>query len=130
MKKIRFLLTLISILLFVFACKQNNKTKQEATPAVGKYDVMAKELCICWQPLSDVNDKIEEYRVEGNKEAFTELFEELGDIHDDVDDCLEKLEKRFENVEDEKEQLKLKAALRKICPKVAKIIEQATPDLE
>ena len=126
----KFLLLLICSFIFVFACKQNNTTTKEKNPQEGMYDQFAVELCKCWQALSDVNDKFEQYRVEGNKEAFTKLLEESGDIQDDVDDCIENLEKSFDDVEDEKEQIKLKAALRKICPKVAKIIEQATPDLE
>ncbi|MEL6926446.1 MAG: hypothetical protein AAFO94_20550 [Bacteroidota bacterium] len=122
--RIFILLSFIAIV----ACQ--NDTSNAATEKQSQYHTMARELCMCWQPKVAFAEKAAGLIAKKDKEAFLKLEEEAEDIDNDLDDCIEKLEKKFPAMPDEREEVKLMTAMKKICPAVTDMIDSEAAELE
>jgi len=116
MKKLSLLILLI-LSVSLFSCK----SKKMATD----YDAMAKELCDCMSPLVEMNETIQKLTQAGDTEAVGEMFSELEAKFAEGEECTLNLEKKYGEMNTPEEEAKGKAALRKVCPKVADMMDQS-----
>lgn len=106
-----------SLFLFAFAftcffsCKETD------------YTPMANDLCICMQPLADINDKIVTATQSDDTTAMKLLILEIEKVSEKSEACAQKLDKKYGIVPTEDEP-KAEAAFRKTCPLIAEIMAQ------
>ena len=89
------------------------------------YDAMAKELCDCMNPLVEMNEEIQKLTAAGDTEAVGKMFSELEAKFTEGEQCALKLQTKYGEMNTPEQEAKAKAALRKICPKVADMMDQS-----
>lgn len=107
--KLLFFLTLA--LTCFFSCKDPD------------YSPMANDLCICMQPLADINDKIVKATQSNDTTMMKLLIVEIEKVSKKSEACAQKLDIKYGIVPTEDEP-KAEAAFKKACPLIAEIISQ------
>ena len=111
MKKI---ILLIPVFFLLFSCGEKKPD----------YDAIAKELCDCMTPMVELNARIENALAKNDSLDMQAILLEAEELEAKSITCTEAIEAKLgETGEDDI--LEANKALKKVCPDVAKILEEA-----
>ncbi len=110
--------------LLLFSCKSDTKNTNTKKSAAADFDKMAQELCKCMRPLAEMNTKVKQLVEEGKTQEVAALFPEIERLSSEGEACAADLETIYGVIEGENEK-KAKVALKKACPDIASMLDQA-----
>lgn len=94
-------------------------TTETATSAESQEEAMAKDLCNCMQPITDLYKKIKGLTADGNVDALSDMMDDLEDASEEADECVDALYEKYGEMADESKE---ETILRKVCPEVADLL--------
>ncbi len=130
--RILSLAVVIVLSLSMFSCKGTKKAKTDVTteenPKEEKtvYENVASDMCDCSKEMIDIVEKIQKASAEGDNETLMALAPKVESLTPAMTECMQGLEKKYPEMEEKKEDAeneeKMKAALKKECPKLYELM--------
>ncbi len=99
-------------------------------PKKDKYEAFADDLCVCMTPMADFQKEITKMFDEGKQDSVMAMMAKGQKIDEDGQACIAALEKKHGVIEGEEAENKAMDALRKVCPEIVAMMEEAnTPNM-
>ena len=99
-------------------------------PKKDKYEAFADDLCVCMTPMADFQKEITKMFDEGKQDSVMAMMAKGQKIDEDGQACIAALEKKHGVIEGEEAENKAMDALRKVCPDIVAMMEEAnTPNM-
>ena len=99
-------------------------------PKKDKYEAFADDLCVCMTPMADFQKEITKMFDEGKQDSVMAMMAKGQKIDEDGQACIAALEKKHGVIEGEEAENKAMDALRKVCPEIVALMEEAnTPNM-
>lgn len=113
---------LLAISLFLTACGSEGENTEN--PA-DKYDAMAKELCTCMTPLSNLYQEVVAATEAQDTAKVQTLIVDFERLSQEGEACAARLEAKYGNMDAPDVFQKAKAAVEKSCPEIAAMMAGA-----
>jgi hypothetical protein len=95
-------------------------------PKKDKYEAFADDLCVCMRPMADFQKELTTMFEGGNQDSVMQMMAKGQKIDADGQACIAALEKKHGVIEGEAEENKAMDALRKVCPDIVAMMEEAS----
>lgn len=95
-------------------------------PKKDKYEAFADDLCVCMRPMADFQKQLTTLFESGNQDSVMAMMAEGQKIDADGQACIAALEKKHGVIEGEEAENKAMEALRKVCPDIVAMMEEAS----
>ncbi|MCC6727247.1 MAG: hypothetical protein IT258_22270 [Saprospiraceae bacterium] len=95
-------------------------------PKKDKYEAFADDLCVCMRPMADFQKEIMTLMENGSQDSVMAMMAKGQKIDEDGQTCIAALEKKHGVIEGEAEEQKAMDALRKVCPDIVALMEEAS----
>ncbi len=96
------------------------------SPKKDKYEAFADDLCVCMRPMADFQKELTTLFESGNQDSVMQMMAKGQKIDSDGQTCIAALEKKHGVIEGEEEEKKAMDALRKVCPDIVAMMEEAS----
>lgn len=96
------------------------------TPKKDKYEAFADDLCVCMKPMADFQKEITAMFESGKQDSVMAMLAKGQKIDEDGQACIAALEKKHGTIEGEEAEDKAMEALRKVCPEIVAMMEEAS----
>lgn len=99
-------------------------------PQKDKYEEFADDLCVCMTPMANFQKEITAMFESGQQDSVMAMMAKGQKIDEDGQACIAALEKEHGKIEGEEAENKAMDALRKVCPDIVALMEEAsTPNM-
>lgn len=95
-------------------------------PKKDKYEAFADDLCVCMKPMADFQKQITAMFETGQQDSVMAMMAQGQKIDKDGQACIAALEKKHGVIEGEEAENKAMDALRKVCPDIVAMMEEAS----
>lgn len=95
-------------------------------PKKDKYEVFAEDLCKCMTPMAEFQKEITTMMQGGQQDSLMSMMAKGQKIDEDGQACIAALEKKHGKIEGEEAENKAMDALRKVCPDIVSLMEEAS----
>ena len=95
-------------------------------PKKDKYEAFADDLCVCMRPMADFQKELTAMFESGNQDSVMQMMAKGQKIDADGQSCIAAFEKKHGVIEGEEEENKAMDALRKVCPDIVAMMEEAS----
>jgi hypothetical protein len=95
-------------------------------PKKDKYEAFAEDLCKCMRPMADFQKELTAVFESGSQDSVMAMVTQGQKIDEDGQACIAALEKKHGVIEGEAEENKAMDALRKVCPDIVAMMEEAS----
>lgn len=95
-------------------------------PKKDKYEAFADDLCVCMKPMADFQKEITAMFESGQQDSVMAMLAKGQKIDEDGQACIAALEKKHGTIEGEEAENKAMEALRKVCPEIVAMMEEAS----
>jgi hypothetical protein len=96
------------------------------SPKKDKYEAFAEDLCTCMRPMADFQKELTAVFESGSQDSVMAMVTQGQKIDSDGQACIAALEKKHGIIEGEAEENKAMDALRKVCPDIVAMMEEAS----
>ncbi|MBK8562085.1 MAG: hypothetical protein IPN76_01695 [Saprospiraceae bacterium] len=96
------------------------------SPKKDKYEAFAEDLCTCMRPMADFQKELTAVFESGSQDSVMAMVTQSQKIDEDGQACYAAWEKKHGVTVGEAEENKIKEALRKVCPDILEMIEEAS----
>lgn len=94
-------------------------------PKKDKYEEFAEDLCTCMTPMADFQKQLMAMFENGQQDSVMAMMAKGQKIDEDGQACIAALEKKHGKIEGEEAENKAMDALRKVCPDIVALMEEA-----
>lgn len=94
-------------------------------PKKDKYEAFAEDLCKCMTPMADFQKEVTAMMQSGQQDSLMAMMAKGQKIDEEGQACIAALEKKHGHIQGEVEENKVMDALRKICPDLVAMMEEA-----
>lgn len=95
-------------------------------PKKDQYEAFADDLCTCMRPMADFQKEITAMMENGQQDSVMAFMVKGQKIDQDGQACIASLEKKHGKIEGEEAENKAMDALRKVCPDIVAMMEDAS----
>ncbi len=95
-------------------------------PKKDKYEEFADDLCVCMTPMANFQKEITAMFESGQQDSVMAMMAKGQKIDEDGQACIAALEKKHGKIEGEEAENKAMDALRKVCPEIVALMEEAS----
>lgn len=95
-------------------------------PKKDKYEAFAEDLCKCMTPMAEFQKEISTMMQGGQQDSLMSMMAKGQKIDEDGQACIAALEKKHGKIEGEEAENKAMDALRKVCPDIVALMEEAS----
>lgn len=104
-------LAFVLIISLLISCKGKNSTEQ-----------IAEELCDCLRPIVEVYEATQNISEEDRTEDIQIAMDKMEKAAAESDACADRINEKYGDLENQQEEIE--AAMQRVCPNVAKVMEE------
>ena len=108
-------LAFILIVSLLMSCKGKNSTEQ-----------IAEELCDCLRPIAEVYEATQNLSAEDSAEDIQAAMDKMEKAAAEGDACADRINEKYGDLENQQEEIE--AAMQRVCPNVAKTMQEIDGD--
>lgn len=120
----KYFLTLAVVALCFVSCSKKTLGTSKTETKQERLDKMAVEFCDCSNDMLDLLDRVDKYSKENNIEELGKMMVEIEQVEQDMDSCLEKLEKKYPELSKANNDKETMNAIKRNCPRMAKALQE------